>query len=140
MALDFPTSPVEGQVHGTYVFTSGVWNAQGSTNNVGIQIAQLQATIPGTPGVPYRSAAGTVNVGGTAVVITFPVGRFTSAPIINFTAGWVLSNGATPAGWPVVPYASAPTTSAVSVVMTNSSSITNLWWTAVQMTPTSGAG
>lgn len=37
MPLDFPSSPVNGQVYQNYVWSStdGVWRAQGSTNNVG---------------------------------------------------------------------------------------------------------
>jgi len=46
MPLDFPVSPVEGQVYDTYIYSSGKWSAQGSTNNVGTQIAQLQTASP----------------------------------------------------------------------------------------------
>lgn len=43
MALDFPSNPVVGQTFNNYVWTGTAWAAQGSTNNVGTQIADLQA-------------------------------------------------------------------------------------------------
>lgn len=48
MPLDFPSSPVNGQTYNNYVWDSsvGAWLAQGSTNNVGDQIAGLQAKFP----------------------------------------------------------------------------------------------
>jgi len=55
MAMDFPNNPTLGQVFGSYVWNGTAWAGIGSANNLGVQVADLQA---GTKKiVPYASVA-----------------------------------------------------------------------------------
>jgi hypothetical protein len=100
----------------------------------------LEAKAPGTSGQPWVTAAGIVTATSGTTVITFPVGRFTQAPIVQFTSSWITASGGNPAGWPFIPYPSGPTTSQVGVSLTNSSGNAAVHWIAIQMTSTSAAG
>lgn len=50
MPLDFPSNPTNGQTFNNFVYDSSItaWRAQGSTNNVGTQIAALNTASPKT--------------------------------------------------------------------------------------------
>jgi microcystin-dependent protein len=104
------------------------------------KVVSLEAERKGTPGQPFAMAAGTVGATNGTTIITFPAGRFTQSPIVQFTPSWVSANGNPTTGWPVIPYPSAPTSSAVGVQLTNNSGSAGVHWVAIQMTSTSGAG
>ena len=77
MSLDFPSSPVNGQTYNNYVWDSsvGAWLAQGSTNNVGDQIAGLQAKFPvsvANGGTGVTTVAGAQENLGVALTVIKP--------------------------------------------------------------------
>jgi len=201
MALDFPTSPTDGQVYDNWIYSStkGAWEAKPLTAGVatpsptaplapkqgdlwyntedgntyvwytdfdgsqwvqlksdatlsstlGTRVDSLEATRPGTTGIPFRQAAGIATGNGTSnsnsggwfwnqqTTVTLPVGRFTQAPIINLTYNAVDTIGfATLSG-------SAPTTTSFIFVHLRLGAYPPSYpvhWSATQMTSTSGAG
>ena len=94
MALDFPSNPTNGQIYGDYFYDSsiGAWLAQGSTNNVGTQIAGLQAKFPvsvangGTGATTVAGARTALGLGGTVLQVVHnsyatQVDNHTSSPV-----------------------------------------------------------
>jgi hypothetical protein len=88
----------------------------------------LASATPGSAGIPFRMASGIVYGGAGATVITFPSGRFTQVPMLN------LSNYSN-----VHPNINSVTATNFSWQTANGSNDTT-YWTAIQMTSTSGAG
>jgi hypothetical protein len=101
------------------------------------RITDLEASAPGTAGRPFRNSAGSVTTSTAgAVTVTFPVGRFTVAPIIN-------AANATGSAAATMPYISSPTAASFGISLFNVSGtrVAQLaHWTAVQMTSTTAAG
>jgi hypothetical protein len=106
------------------------------------QTALSNIPVPGDPGVPYRTAAGTVSITATAsttgtAVVNFPAGRFTVGPIFTAqtlgTSAWVAYT-ATGAG---------ATTVTVGIRQVDNSAATatvTVHWQAIQMTASAAAG
>lgn len=76
MALEFPNTPENGATNAQFVYDSSItaWRAQGSTNNVGTQIAALQ------------TANATTNNAGLVLVKSQTVG--TSVSSVNVTGAF----------------------------------------------------
>lgn len=94
--------------------------------------------VPGQPGIPYRQAAGKVASNPTgAVVVAFPVGRFSVPPVVGATLTSYAAN--------VQILITAISATQMTVVTYNVSTGTNIAgvtfdWTAVQMTDSAGPG
>lgn len=95
MAMDWPTNPTEGQLFGIYIYSGGTWRVQGSTNNVGTQIAALQAVdalnyhpnyvINGGMDISQRGTSiSNINSDGTYTADRFYIAR--GGPV-NYTQG-----------------------------------------------------
>jgi hypothetical protein len=101
------------------------------------RITVLEASAPGTAGRPFRNSAGSANTSASAAVtVTFPVGRFTVAPIITATP--VTGSAAV-----VMAYINTPTASSFGISLYNVTGnrvAQPAHWTAVQMTSTTAAG
>jgi hypothetical protein len=83
--------------------------------------------------VAYAMAAGTVTVSGTSqTTVTYPSGRFTQQPIVNYSNMNVYSNGQPPVGY-------VDGTTAFTVASTSSGTAT-IGWIAVQMKSATAAG
>lgn len=132
---------------------SALLNKAASTTDTQIgadrtRITSLEGTRPGTAGQPFRQSAG-ITAGNTAngsnsngwywnapTTVTFPVGRFTQAPIVS-----VIGDATNIIM--LTQLSSAPTTSGFSFVnirLLTYPTNQNGYWTATQMTSGSGAG
>lgn len=82
---------------------------------------------------PFATAAGKVTVnGGTQTTVTYPAGRFTQQPIVNYSNMNVYGNGSAPVG-----YVNGTTSFTVAFGSAGSSDI---GWIAVQMTSGAAGG
>lgn len=83
--------------------------------------------------VAYAMSAGSLTVNGTSqTTVTYPAGRFTQQPIVNFSNVNVYGNGSAPVG-----YVSGTSSFTVAFGSAGSSQIA---WIAVQMTSAAAAG
>ena len=83
--------------------------------------------------IAYAMSAGSLTVNGTSqTTVTYPSGRFTQQPIVNFSNVNVYGNGSAPVG-----YVSGTTSFTVAFGSAGSSQIA---WMAVQMTSAAAAG
>lgn len=99
MPLDFPASPTNGQAYEKFIYDSSItaWRAQGSTNNVGTQIAQLQTASPiAVASQAARDALYPTPVQGQSVFRTDLGVTETYHGLYNASTN---PAGATPAGW-----------------------------------------
>lgn len=93
------------------------------------------------PGVPYSMSAGSISITPvantpTSAAVTFPVGRFTQAPLATTNANTTVI-GSTVQGTAV----SSVTTSGMNVwVYRSNTTSTIIYWQAVQMTSSASAG
>ena len=112
---------------------TGATTAADAKTNLGVQqrisagITTGNATAAGNSGGLYWSALTTV---------TFPVGRFSAAPIVTTT-----TDGAGSVTWPTL--GGTPTTTNFiffNIRVGSNPGALNVHWHAIQMTPTTGAG
>jgi hypothetical protein len=92
---------------------------------------------PGTSGIPFRMAAGSLTVTGNATV-TFPSGRFSVAPILSTGA---YTNGANTAAAPM--FLPSPTATSFTIygeTTAQTARTARIDWIAIQMTSTTAAG
>ena len=85
---------------------------------------------------PFRMAAGSLSMPTSTETITFPSGRFTATPII--TIG--MATGTLGRGLTITASSSTSFTVSGFVTTTGAATTTSFYWTAVQMTSTTGAG
>jgi hypothetical protein len=93
----------------------------------------VNATTATVRPLPFAMAVGKVTVnGGTQTTVTYPAGRFTQQPIVNYSNMNVYGNGSAPVG-----YVNGTTSFTVAFGSAGSSDI---GWMAVQMTSAAAAG
>ena len=95
MALDFPLNPTIGQVFQNYVWNGTAWTGIGSANNLGVQVAAIQAldVTQNTRLTSLETANATTNRSGLVPIVPTSISTSSGSASFNSTTGLITLSG-----------------------------------------------